>query len=103
VPTEARELIQQFQQDREAFIQQQKQLADQLKTSTAEQRAVIREQMKALIDDWRAKQQEYARQWRQNAVDLGRELRDHQRPIGAGAATGGATNRVPTVRGRVGR
>lgn len=80
-PTEVKNLIERFQAAREQYLLRQKQLVQQFRQATDEQRAELREQMKENLDQWRERQLEFRSQLKDRAVELRRELQGELRDV----------------------
>ena len=75
--TDLRELIRDFQAQREEFLNGRRELLRQLKDATEEQRAALREQLKERMDGWRAEQRAHIEELREQA----RSIKDSVRTI----------------------
>ena len=80
-PTELKNLIERFQNAREQYLLRQKQLLQNFRQATDEQRAELREQMKENLDQWRERQLEFRTQLKERAVELRRELQGELRDV----------------------
>jgi len=83
LPDNVKALVDKFQQDREGFLDQQKQLAKQLKEATDEQRAAIRDQMRENLEKWREAQKELRAELQNRIAEMKSELQDRGRVIGS--------------------
>lgn len=83
LPQDVKALVSKFQQDREAFLEQQKNLAKQQKGATDEQRAAIRDQMRENLDKWREEQSNFRQELRDRIKDMKSELQNSRPADGA--------------------
>lgn len=77
--TEMQKLVNDFQNARATYIQQQQELNRKLSTATEEQRTLIREQIKESLREFRELQKQQARELREQAQEIKRNtpnLRD---------------------------
>lgn len=64
------ELVRDFQAARQSYIQQQQELNRKLASATEEQRAILREQIKDSLKEWRELQKQQAKELREQAKDI---------------------------------
>ena len=90
LPQDVKDLVKQFQQDREAFLAEQKKLAKEIKDSTAEERAALREKMRENLDKWREAQSEFRKNLKDMIESMKNNLQqDLRRNVEQGAKEGG--------------
>jgi hypothetical protein len=76
VPDDLKKAIQDFQAARDQYLKQQTELRKRLGTATGDERAKIREQLKALAGDWVQEQKQYRDRIREELRDLRDTLRN---------------------------
>lgn len=62
-----KELVDKFQDARETYLDQQRQLRIQLKSATEQEREVIRQQMREGLDRWKEQTRQFAEEARESA------------------------------------
>lgn len=78
-PADVQALVQQFQQDRQAFMARQKALETQMKGLPEQERQKIREQLKEQMEQWKQQQARLREQLQAQCDRLAEQLRDHNR------------------------
>lgn len=76
LPTEVKSLVTSFQNAREMYLNQQKELRRQLKEATDEQREAIRGQMRESLERWKEQHQQFVK----DVKDRAKEMKDHLQP-----------------------
>lgn len=104
-PADVQVLVQQFQQDREAFMQQWRALEQQMSSATEQNRQKIREQLKEQMEQWKQQQAQVREQLQAQADRMREQLRDHSRLVdrvsNPGTTSGGSSDQNGTgPRGR---
>jgi catalase len=67
-------LVKDFQKAREDYLTQQKELLKLYNSASAEERAIIREQIKDSLDKWKEQQKEYLQQQKEQAQEMKKNL-----------------------------
>lgn len=78
-PADVEALVRQFQQDREAFMTQQRALEQQMSGATEQERQRLRQQLKDQMEQWKEQQARLREQLQAQCDRLGEQLRDHTR------------------------
>ncbi len=86
--TEMQKLVRDFQAARETYIRQQQELNRKLSTATDEQRALIREQIKESLREWRELQKQQAKDLREQAESIKNNTPNYRDVINHGGGDG---------------
>lgn len=78
-PADVQALVRQFQQDREAFMTQQRTLEQQMSSASEQERQRLRQQLKEQMELWQQQQARLREQLQEQCDRLGEQLRDHTR------------------------
>ncbi len=101
-PADVQALVQQFQQDRDAFMVKQRALEQQLSGASEQDRLQIRDQLKDQMEQWKQQQTRVHEQLQDQCDRLRDQLRDHTRLMdrisNPGTGSGGTDGNRP--RGR---
>ena len=96
-------MVRQFQQDRDRFVTQRRELQQQLATATDLQRLQIRDQLRDQLDQFKRDQTRTRDQLKDQADRLCDQLRDHTRlmdQVSKPATTSGGSGQAAGARGR---
>ena len=102
-PVEVQAMVRQFQQDRDRFVTQRRELQQQLATATDLQRLQIRDQLRDQLDQFKRDQTRTRDQLKDQADRLCDQLRDHTRlmdPVSKPATASGGSGQAAGARGR---
>ena len=104
-PTQAevQAMVKQFQQDRDRFVTQRRELQQQLATATDLQRLQIRDQLRDQLDQFKRDQTRTRDQLKDQADRLCDQLRDHTRlmdQVSKPATASGGSGQAAGARGR---
>ena len=101
-PADVQALVQQFQQDRQAFMAKQQALEQQMQGLSEQERQRLRAQLKDQMEEWKQQQARLRERLRDQCDRLAEQLRDHSRLINRvgdqGTSPGGSGSDRP--RGR---
>ena len=89
LPADLQKLVDQYRAESETFLAGQKELLKQLQGATAEEKAKIKDSLKANREKFLADHKELFVEIRQQLADLKKDLKNHTKPIDAGAGEGG--------------
>lgn len=78
-PADVQALVQQFQQAREAFMNQQRTLEQQMQTAGEQERQRLRDQLCDQMEEWKQQQARLREQLQDQCDRLAQQLRDHTR------------------------
>lgn len=78
-PADVEALVQQFQQNREAYMTRQRALAQQMSGSAEQDRQRLRDQLKDQMEQYKQQQAQVREQLRDQCDRLGDQLREHSR------------------------
>ncbi len=73
---EVKSLVKKFENERESFLQKEKELQKQLKDAAEAQREQIREQQKENLEQWKEQQKKFRDQLRERSETIKNELSD---------------------------
>lgn len=93
LPADLKALVDKYRSESEAFLAGQKDLLKQLKGATAEEKAKVKETLKANRDKFLEEHKELITEIRQQLAALKKDLKNHEKPIDAGGETGGGGRR----------
>jgi ElaB/YqjD/DUF883 family membrane-anchored ribosome-binding protein len=85
LPEEVQDLIKQFQEAREAYLQQHQELMKQAREASDQERAEIREQLRENMQAWRDQQKEFRDQLRERVQEVREQLHPDLRDVVDGA------------------
>lgn len=80
-PTDLKDMITRFQAAREDYLKKQRLLALRLRQANDQDRAALRELMRANLDKWREQQLEFRAQVKERVLELRRELQGQLREV----------------------
>lgn len=86
--TEMQKLVRDFQDARQTYIKQQQELNRKLSIATDEQRALIREQIKESLREWRELQKQQAKELREQAESIKNNTPNYRDVINHGGGDG---------------
>ena len=81
LPEDVKKLIDEFNQARQDFLQDQKELLAQIKDASKEQREKLRDQLKTNREEWLEKQKELREEIRERLKELREKLPNHREII----------------------
>lgn|GEM_PF-1990915 len=90
-PADVQAMVRQFQQDREAFMAQQRVLEQQMKGASEQERQRLRQQLKTQMEQWKQQQARLREQLREQCDRMAEQLRDHQRLVNRVGAPGSSS------------
>lgn len=93
-PADVQELVRKFQQDREAFMAQQRVLEQQMKGAPEQERQRLREQLKTQMEQWKQQQSRMREQLREQCDRMAEQLRDHNRLVNRAGNAGGTSGQT---------
>lgn len=102
-PADVQALVQQFQQDRDAFMTQRRTLEQQMASASEQERQRIRDQLRDQLDQWKRQQARTRDQLQDQADRLREQLRDHTRlmdQISSPGTSGSGAGQSGRPRGR---
>lgn len=92
-PAEVKSLVTKFQSARDQYISVQKELRLKMKDATEEQRSVLRDQLKDLLDKWKEEQKQFVEETKERAKAMKQELQPDLGKVVDGAGNEGSGGR----------
>lgn len=93
LPEALQKLVDQYRKDSDTFLASQKDLLKQLKGATAEEKAKIKETLKANREKFLADHKELITEIRQQIADIKKDLKNHDKAVDAGTEGKGGRRR----------